>query len=99
MENASFDRFSASPHCQDRPATLGRILDYSGLAAIFMVLEVAGLLYLQHFAGKSPSNASRHPTSVYCYEMGPASGGIHPQDLPLTSPPPVGRCGKNWCLN
>jgi hypothetical protein len=63
--------------CQDRPAALGRILNYSRLAFKFTRL-VVGLLCLQHFAGESPGEASRQFPG-----MGPASGGIHLQDLLL----------------
>jgi hypothetical protein len=53
-----FHRISTSPHCQDYPAVFGRILDSSGFAAIFTRLEFSGLLYMAHFAGKRPGDAS-----------------------------------------
>ncbi len=84
-----FGRFSASPPHQDRPAALGRILNYSRLAFKFTRL-VVGLLCLQHFAGESPGEASRQFPG-----MGLASGGIHLQDLPLILLLPRGRRGKN----
>ncbi len=55
---------------------VGRILDFSGLAAIFPGLEPAGLLYLKCSAGESPGDASPqsgHPVSVHRCRMGPAS--------------------------
>ncbi len=58
MENMSSGRFSAGPHNRDPPAPLGEILDSGRLAAKFARLEIIGLLYLQCFAGESPSDAS-----------------------------------------
>jgi hypothetical protein len=51
-----FGRFCTCPHHQDHPAVLGKILDSCGLATIFPGLELDGLLYLEHFAGKNPVN-------------------------------------------
>jgi hypothetical protein len=45
------------PHPQDYLVAVGTILDY-GLAALFPGLELPGLRYLVHFAGKSPGSAS-----------------------------------------
>jgi hypothetical protein len=53
----SFGGSGISPHCQDHPAVVGRILD-SG-AAIFAGLEFAGLFYLARFEGKRPGEASQ----------------------------------------
>ncbi len=92
MENTSFSGFGTSPHYQDHPPVVGGILDSGGLAAIFARLEPAGLLYLVHSAGESSSDAlchSGHPPPIHCHGMGLASGGIHPQDLPLIPPLPV----------
>ncbi len=80
----------------------GGILDSSGLAAIFARLDLAGLLYLQSFAVEIPGYASHQsgrPRSVYGCGMGPASGGIHLQDLPLILPLPEGNRGKKWRLH
>jgi hypothetical protein len=65
--------FSTGPYCQDHPAVLCGILDSGGLAAIFVRLEHAGLLYLASFAGKIPGDVSHQsccPASVYCCGMG-----------------------------
>jgi hypothetical protein len=85
----SFGGFSSGPHCQDQSAIVGGILDSGGFATIFTGLEFAGLLYLAYFEGKRPGDASYyfdHPTSVHRHKMGPASGCIHPQKLPLIPP-------------
>jgi hypothetical protein len=84
-------------HWHDYPAVLGRTLGSGRLAAIFAKLEFAGLLNLVRFAGKSPDDASSQsgrPTSVHRSGMGPASGRIHPQDLPLIPPQPTLSWGK-----
>ncbi len=99
MDNLSFGRFSSDLHFQNRPAPIGGILDSSGLAAIFAGLEFAGLLHLQHFAGKSPGYATGHPTSIHRRGMGPTSSVIHPQDLPLVPSLPLNRCKEKWSLN
>jgi hypothetical protein len=59
MENMSSGRFSAGPYRQDNLAVVGRILDSGRLNTIFAVIDLAGLLYLEHFAGKNLGNASR----------------------------------------
>jgi hypothetical protein len=48
---------SALPTPPKPPAAVGGILGSGELAAIFAGLEFAGLLYLQHFAGKSQGYA------------------------------------------
>jgi hypothetical protein len=58
MENITSGRFSAGPHHQDYLAALGGVLDSGGLTSLFARLEVTGLLYLQHFAGKIQSDTS-----------------------------------------
>jgi hypothetical protein len=85
-------------HRQDHPAVVGGILDssgstaiFAGLEFIFARLEFAGLLYPACFVGKRPGNTSHRfdcPRSIHRPGMGPASGGIHPQKLPLIPPPP-----------
>jgi hypothetical protein len=65
---------------------VGGIPIFCGLAAIFNGLEFAGLFYLTRFAGERPGNNSRlfeHPISVHRCGMGPASGGIYLQNMPL----------------
>jgi hypothetical protein len=52
MDNTSFSGFSAGPHCQVHPAAVGRILDFSGLAAIFARLAHTVLCNMACFAGK-----------------------------------------------
>jgi hypothetical protein len=87
--NLSVSGFSACLHHQNHPATVSGIPDSSALAAIFARLEFVGLLYLQSFAAKPPGCASRqsgHPTSIYHWGIGPASSGIHLQDLLLILP-------------
>jgi hypothetical protein len=90
----SFSRFCAGPCLQDHPAALGRILDSGKLVTIVPRLEFAGLLKLQDFVGESPggtSHQSGRSMSVHRYRMGPASSGIHPQDLMLIPLPPSSR--------
>ncbi len=91
--------FSAGTRHQDHPGVLkkrkyGEILDPGRLAAIFAKAEPAGLLHLQHLAGKIPWNAS-HQSSllawVYHQEPAPAITGLHLPDLPLI-PPLLGSC-------
>ncbi len=52
----SLGRISA---CQDHLAVVGGILDSGRLNTIFAGIDLAGLLYLEHFAGKNLGNASR----------------------------------------
>ncbi len=59
MKNMSFGGSGISPHCQDHPAVVGRILDSGRFAAIFAGLEFAGLFYLARFEGKRPGEASQ----------------------------------------
>ncbi len=69
---------------------VGGIPIFGGLAAIFAGLEFAGLLYLARFAGERLDNNSRQferPISVHRRGMGPASGGIYLQNMPLLPPP------------
>jgi hypothetical protein len=58
MENMSSGRCSAGPHRQDNLAVVGRILDSGRLNTIYAGIDLAGLLYLKHFAGKNLGNAS-----------------------------------------
>jgi hypothetical protein len=63
---------------------------FGGLAAIFTTLEAAGLLYIMHFAGKSPgytSLKSSRLTSIHHLEMEHASGDTYLQNMPLIPPP------------
>ncbi len=53
-----FQWIHADSHRQDHPAVLSGIQNSGGLAAIFAVLEHAGLLYPAYFAGESPGDAS-----------------------------------------
>jgi hypothetical protein len=54
----SFSGFSASPHYQDHPAVVGRILDSGRFADISDRLETDRFLYLARFAGESPDNVA-----------------------------------------
>jgi hypothetical protein len=58
MENMSFGGFSAGPHCKEHPVAVGRILDSSKFAAIFVGLEPAELCYLACFGVESPDDVS-----------------------------------------
>ncbi len=76
---------------------VGRILDSCSFAG----LEFAWLHYLAHFEGKRPGDDSQQfdrKTSVHRCGIGPASGGIHPQNLPIVLLPPTSRCQKKWSL-
>ncbi len=67
---------------------VGRILDSGRFAG----LEFAGLHYLAHFEGKRPGDDSQQfdrTTYVHRCGIGPASGGIHPQNLPIVLLPPT----------
>jgi hypothetical protein len=59
MENTPFGGFSASLRHSNQLAAVGRILVFSGLAAIFAELEFAGLLNRQRLAAKRSGYASR----------------------------------------
>jgi hypothetical protein len=59
MENMPFSRFSAGLRCPNHLAAVGRILLFSGFAAIFAELEFTGLLNRQRFVAKRPGYASR----------------------------------------
>jgi hypothetical protein len=88
VENTSFCGFSTGPYCQDRPAVVGRILNSGGLATIVARLEIAGLLYLAHFAGKSPFDATckfDDPVSIHRHGVRPARCRILLQDLLLVT--------------
>ncbi len=84
MENTSFWGFSSGLCRPNHLAAVGRILVFSGLAAICARLEFAGLRHQARFAGKSPSYASLEsyrPTSTHCLGIGPESGGPDPQNI------------------
>jgi hypothetical protein len=59
MENTPFGGFSAGLRRLNQLAAVAKILVFGGLAAIFAVLEFAGLLYRQRFVAKRPGYASR----------------------------------------
>jgi hypothetical protein len=88
-ENTLFSGFSADLHRQKHPATVGGILISDELAAIIVGLEFAGLLYQMRFAGKSPgyvSLKSGRLTPIHRPGIGPASGSIYLQNMPLILP-------------
>jgi hypothetical protein len=66
-ENTPFGGLSAGLRCLNQLASVGRILVFGGLAAIFTELEFAGLLNRQRYAAKRSGYASRKfggPTSA-----------------------------------
>jgi hypothetical protein len=78
MENMLSVGFTTSPHHQDHPAVLDRILDSGKLAPIFARLHWTSLFGA--FCWRKFSNASCQSgclSSLYRHRMGPASGGIH----------------------
>jgi hypothetical protein len=80
-------------------AVVGRILVSGRSAAICARLDFARLLYLLHFEGQSPGNASRqfgHSMPIHCHGMGLASGRIHHQNLLLIPLPLVSHANKNY---
>jgi hypothetical protein len=105
-EKYIFQQIQHWPTSLGPPSSSWQILDTSGVAVIFTGLEPAGLLYLEHPAGK-PGDVlclSGHPESIRRCRMGPASGGIHLQDLLLIPPPPGGVMTKvaptlNWWVS
>jgi hypothetical protein len=102
MEKTPFGGFSAGPSHQDHPVALIRILGSSRMAAIFARLYIAGLLYFQHYAHKVQVAAYAYLAVnmiVRCHGMGPASDGIHPQDLSLILLLPLRRQYEKWNSN
>jgi hypothetical protein len=94
MENTPFGGLSAGLRRLNQLASVGGILVFGGLAAIFAELEFAGLLNWQRYAAKRSGYASRKfggPTSVHRCGIRPASSGVDPQNMPLFTPPPLRR--------
>jgi hypothetical protein len=64
MEMMYSSGFSTGPHHQNHPEVINRILDSSGVAAIFPELEFSGLLYLTYLQAQVQARPYTYVTII-----------------------------------